>query len=215
LNLTAEQKPQVESLQKEMETKLGKILTAEQNKQFKDLRENRGGPGGFGMPPATGPILLPSLLDRLNLTAEQKPKVESLQKEVDTSLAKILTEAQNKQLKDMREFIGRFNPGQPPGFGPGGPPGFGGGGPPGFGGGGPPGFGGGGGGDSAVNQALNELQAVIDDPKTSPKQLNEKVAAVRAARKKAREKLEAVQKELLLLITADQEAVLVRLGYVD
>ena len=49
----------------------------------------------------------------------------------------------------------------------------------------------------------------------SPKQLNEKVAAVRAARKKAREKLEAVQKELLLLITADQEAVLVRLGYVD
>jgi hypothetical protein len=95
-------------------------------------------------------------------------------------------------------------------FGGGGPPNFGGGG------GGPPGFGGGTtGGDSTINRALNELQATIDDPKTTQAQLDEKVAAVRAARKKARAKLEAIQKELLLLITPEQEAVLVRLGYLD
>src|SRR5262249_39806949 len=38
--------------------------------------------------------------------AEQKKQVEELQKEADTRLAKILTEGQNKQLKEMREGFG-------------------------------------------------------------------------------------------------------------
>jgi hypothetical protein len=49
LNLTAEQKKQVENLQKEVNTKLDKILTDEQKKQLKEMR-NRG-PGGNGPPP--------------------------------------------------------------------------------------------------------------------------------------------------------------------
>jgi Spy/CpxP family protein refolding chaperone len=44
LKLTAEQKKQVEDLQKEVETKLEKILTDEQKKQLKEIRER--GPGG-------------------------------------------------------------------------------------------------------------------------------------------------------------------------
>jgi hypothetical protein len=204
-NLTAEQKKQVETLQKELENKLSKILTEEQNKQSKDMREGRA---GLGVPPFTGPILSPDIIQKLNLTAEQKTQVESAHKEFDSKLSKILNDEQNKQLTGMREAISRMTQGQPPGFGPGGPPPFGGGGPPGFG-------GGNAGGDSSINQALSELQEAIDDPKTSSTQLNERVAAVRAARKKAREKLEAAKKELLLLITSDQEAVLVRLGYLD
>jgi hypothetical protein len=47
----------------------------------------------------------------LGLTAEQKKQLEELQKDVDTKLGKILTEAQKKQLQEMR-----------PGFGPGGGP---------------------------------------------------------------------------------------------
>ncbi len=81
-----------------------------------------GGPGGFGGPPQPGQILPPPLQDALRLTAEQRKQLEELQKDVDTRLAKLLTEDQKKQLKAMREGFGRggFGPG---GFGPGVPPG--------------------------------------------------------------------------------------------
>jgi hypothetical protein len=85
-----------------------------------------GGPGGFGPPggrggrgfggpPQPGQILPPFLQDRLNLTAEQKEQLEGLQKEIDGKLAKILTEEQKKQLKEMREGFRRGGPGGPPG----------------------------------------------------------------------------------------------------
>jgi poly(3-hydroxybutyrate) depolymerase len=50
LKLTDEQKKQVEELQKELDAKLQKILTEEQNRQLKSLRDNagRGFAGGFG-----------------------------------------------------------------------------------------------------------------------------------------------------------------------
>jgi hypothetical protein len=50
LKLTAEQKKQLDELQKEIDTKLATILTAEQKKQLKDMRPGpgRGGPGGRG-----------------------------------------------------------------------------------------------------------------------------------------------------------------------
>lgn len=64
-------------------------------------------------------------------------------------------------------------------------------------------------------QALADLQAALADPKTSAEQLQEKVAAVRAARHKARAELEAARKDLLALLTSDQEAVLVSLGLLD
>jgi len=81
--------------------------------------------GGFG-PPQPGQILPTFMRDQLKLTDEQKKKVDELQKEVDDKLPKILTDEQNKQLKEMRErrpggFGGGFGDG---GFGggPGGPP---------------------------------------------------------------------------------------------
>src|SRR5262249_58576596 len=75
-----------------------------------------GGPGrGFGAPPGT--VLSPRVQENLKLTDEQKKKVEELQKEVDTRVQKILTEEQNKQLKDVkanagRGFAGGFGGGQ-------------------------------------------------------------------------------------------------------
>jgi hypothetical protein len=50
LRLTDEQKKQVEELQKDVDARLAKILTDDQNKELKDLRDapGRGGPGGFG-----------------------------------------------------------------------------------------------------------------------------------------------------------------------
>ena len=112
---------------------------------------------------------------------------------------------------------GDFGPGGgPPPFGPGGgPPPFGpGGGPPPFGPGGgpPPGFGG---QDGAVTQALANLRAALADPKTTPQELQEKVSEVRAARQRVRRDLAIAEKDLLELLTVDQEATLVSLGYID
>jgi hypothetical protein len=52
LRLTAEQKAQVEALQKEVDAKLDKILSAEQKGQLKEMRQR--GPGGFGPPGGRG-----------------------------------------------------------------------------------------------------------------------------------------------------------------
>jgi EF hand len=50
LNLTAEQRKQLDELQKDVDTKLGKILTAEQKKQLEEMRPGFG-PGAPGGPP--------------------------------------------------------------------------------------------------------------------------------------------------------------------
>ena len=61
-----------------------------------------GGLGGFA-PMLPGQVMPAFLADRLKLTEGQKKEVETLQKEVDEKLAKILTEDQRKQLKEMKE----------------------------------------------------------------------------------------------------------------
>jgi outer membrane protein assembly factor BamB len=142
LNLTDQQKKEVEELQKEIDSKIEKILTAE---QFKDMRagSGRGGPGGFGGPGGggrggpgrggfggPGQILPPFLQERLKLTDQQKRQVEDLQKETDSKVEKILTAEQNKQFKEMRAGFGRGGPGGFGGPGGGGRGGFGGGRPP-------------------------------------------------------------------------------------
>ncbi len=60
-----------------------------------------GGFGGFAAM-APGQIMPAFVAERLKLTDGQKKELESLQKEVDEKLAKILTEDQNKQLKEMK-----------------------------------------------------------------------------------------------------------------
>jgi cell division protein ZapA (FtsZ GTPase activity inhibitor) len=125
-----------QDLQKKAMDDARKILTDKQKETFKDLTgepfelrfeggfpggPGPGGPGGFpggprggGGPGAVGQpgqIMPPFVQDQLKLTADQKKKLEELQKEIDGKLDKILTDDQKKQLKDMR-----------PGRGPGGPP---------------------------------------------------------------------------------------------
>jgi hypothetical protein len=82
----------------------------------------RGGPPG-----RPGEVLPQGLRQRLQLTADQRSQLDALQKDVDARLAKILTSAQQTQLREMRGPGGPgFGPG-PGGFGPpGGGPGRGG-----------------------------------------------------------------------------------------
>ncbi|MDR3622154.1 MAG: EF-hand domain-containing protein [Paludisphaera borealis] len=92
-----------------------------------------GGPGGpppgfmMGGVPRPGEILPQMLRRDLKLSPEQTRELENLQKEVDQSLAKILTDAQKQQLKELssrgpRGFgppgggrRGPGGPGRPPG----------------------------------------------------------------------------------------------------
>jgi hypothetical protein len=110
----------------------------------------------------------------------------------------------------MRAF-GRRGPGGRGGFDPNtsgpGTQGFGWGG---FGG-GMPGFG----PSNPVTQTLTELNAVMSDPNVTGEQIREKITAVRTTRKKAETELAVAEKDLLQLLTRDQEAVLVILGYLD
>jgi EF hand len=127
----------------------GTVTTAELTALVAAEPARRGGPGGFGPggfgpPPGGGPPgggfrpgeILPQMFQsRLNLSAEQKAKIEALQKDVDAGLEKILNDDQKRQWKEMRSRgpggpRGRRGPGGPGGGGPG-RPGRPGGGPPG------------------------------------------------------------------------------------
>jgi Spy/CpxP family protein refolding chaperone len=124
LGMSAEQKKQVDELQKEVDGKVEKLLTEEQRKQLKE-RPQGPGPGGFGgPPPQAGQVLSKSEQDRLKLSDEQKKELAEFQKDVDGKLDKILKEEQKKRLADMRNgtvpFVGAPPGGPPGGFG--GPP---------------------------------------------------------------------------------------------
>jgi Spy/CpxP family protein refolding chaperone len=54
LNLTAEQRTQLDELQKEVDGKLGKILTDEQKQQLRAMQDGFG-PGGRGRRGGLGP----------------------------------------------------------------------------------------------------------------------------------------------------------------
>ncbi len=79
------------------------------------------------------------------------------------------------------------------------------------------GFGGGFGGPtgSGITQAQADLKATLDDPKHTNKDVEEKIAAVRKARQKARDDLAATQKDLQEMLTKTQAAVLLSLGYIE
>ena len=85
------------------------VLTAAQLPAERGEKGDKGGgkggpPGGRGGPrPPIGAIVPPHLVDELGFTDAQKKDLADLQKEVDTRLAKILTDDQKKQLAEMRD----------------------------------------------------------------------------------------------------------------
>ncbi|HEV3116834.1 MAG TPA: aryl-sulfate sulfotransferase [Gemmataceae bacterium] len=131
LGFSAEQKSRLAELQKDVNGKLDQLLKDEQKKQ---LTARPAGAGPVGGSSQIGQMMTTSEQNRLKLTSEQKKELGGIQKDVDGRLAKILSEEQNKQIKNARGGFGRGGPGGPPGpmaFQPGGPGGRGGpGGPP-------------------------------------------------------------------------------------
>ena len=60
-----------------------------------------------------------------------------------------------------------------------------------------------------------ELKTALADTSSTPEQVKAKLDAVRSARQKAAADLATALKNLLPLLTADQEAILASLGYID
>jgi Spy/CpxP family protein refolding chaperone len=96
------------------EDKIRAVLNDEQKKQFDDIAKNRPARPGIGNLPnipglggmrttrgafTPGQVLPGTLKDRLELTDEQKKKVEELEKKVKDELNKILTDDQKKKLE--------------------------------------------------------------------------------------------------------------------
>jgi hypothetical protein len=118
LQMSAEQRKQLNEFQKEADGKLDMLLVGEQKKQFKEP------PAGGGLP-QPGQFMLPTLQARLKLSAEQRRQLQGFQKEADAMLARLFSDEQKKQFKQLAANFGRGGPGGPPGAGggrPGGPP---------------------------------------------------------------------------------------------
>ncbi len=105
------------------EGKLKSALDDDQKKKFDDLKKARPQRGGFGGAGGgfgggrggaftPGQILPPGSKDRLELTDEQKKKVDDLEKKVKDALDKILTDDQKKKLEQGGGRPGGGRPGQ-------------------------------------------------------------------------------------------------------
>jgi hypothetical protein len=116
LQISADQRKQLDEIQKDIDAHLDKLLTADQKKQSADWPRGTGGDGP-GPSPQPGQVMAGREQDRLKLTDDQKKDVLALQKAVEGRFDRVLTEAQKKQIKTV--FA---PPGPPPGGpGPGGP----------------------------------------------------------------------------------------------
>ena len=116
-----------------------------------------GGPKGHDGPPPPGQILATVLRDVLRLTPEQRKQLDDLQMETDKKFDSILTDAQRKHFKLIKEMHIRFGPPSPGGPGSG---------PPGGSDSGPPGA-----VDGTTNCVFNSLRYAPDFPGFTGKEL--------------------------------------------
>jgi hypothetical protein len=108
LKLTTDQKKDVAALQKAVDARFEKVLTEAQRKQIKSVFSMFSPPPPSPVPmnptgPHPGKVLTPAQQETLKLSAEQKKRMEEIQKEIDAKLDTLLTEDQKKQLQTMRQ----------------------------------------------------------------------------------------------------------------
>jgi hypothetical protein len=127
LDLSTEQRKQLDAFEKVLGGKFDKLLTESQRKQVRDITPV--GPGGFAALPMPGEVLSKATLAALKPAEAQRKQLDDLQKEVDGKLETLLSADQKKHLAEARAGFARGGPfGVGPPGGPGGPggrPGFG------------------------------------------------------------------------------------------
>jgi Spy/CpxP family protein refolding chaperone len=196
LKLNADQKKQLGELQKEVDSKLAKILTAEQKKSLDAMSPGKGGFGkGFG-PPAGGPGGTPpggtpgGPPPKMGFggpgfpgfggfgvgSADVQKKIAATDEEW-----KVIGPKMQKVAVARRAISGEVSAGA----------------------------------GTAVAQAQAELKTVLDEPKHTKAEVDQKITAVRTARERARADLVEAQRDLMRLLTPTQQAVMVSLGYLE
>jgi hypothetical protein len=206
LKLTAEQKKELAAFQKDVDAKLEKILTADQRKSLQEMRERPaagpagsfGGPGGFpgggfGPPGGFGTVRLDDVKKAIEATDEEWKVLGPKLQKVIAARQVVTTESRSADAKAAPRAEPRPNEapaGQRPAAG-------------------------GAGEANIITQAHADFKAVLDDPKHTKAELQEAAAVVRKAREKARTDLGTAQKDLRQLLTAEQETILLGLGYLD
>jgi hypothetical protein len=113
LALSADQRKQLDEIQKDIDAHLDKLFTADQVKQSKEWPRDSGGGPVFEPPQRPGQVMSAREENRLKLTEPQKKDVLALQKAVEGRFDGVLTAAQKHQLKTV------FAPFGPPPGGPG------------------------------------------------------------------------------------------------
>src|SRR5262249_31013449 len=83
LNLSEDQRKDLDAFHKDLEAKLDKLLTEEQRKSLKEAQSGRGGFAGMPQP---GQIMSPFQQARLKLSDDQKKELEGLQKSADAKV---------------------------------------------------------------------------------------------------------------------------------
>jgi hypothetical protein len=150
-------------------------------------RDNAGGGGGRMDPGQWRERRMNEIKEQMGATDDEWQVLAPKVEKVMTAQREIMSAA----------FGGRGFGRGPGGGGPGGP---------------------GGGGDqpqTPVVKAASELRTVLENKDASADQINEKLGALRAARKQAQADLEAAQKDLKEVLTPRQEAVLVSRSMLD
>lgn len=66
-----------------------------------------------------------------------------------------------------------------------------------------------------VAQAQADLRSVLDDPKHTKSEVDEKLGAIRKARQQARAELEEASRDLSRLLTPSQQTIMISLGYLE
>jgi hypothetical protein len=112
LAITADQRNQLDDIQKDIDAHLDKLLTSEQINQATKWPPNTGGGPGFDPSRQPGQVVAGPEQNRLKMTDNQKKDLLDLQKAVDFRFEAVLTPPQKHQIKTV------FAPFVPP---PGGP----------------------------------------------------------------------------------------------
>jgi hypothetical protein len=98
LAISSEQWVRLNEIQKDIDARLDKLLSATQKKR---ATERDAGDGGFEPFRQPGKVMTGAEQDRLKLTDGQKKDVLALQRAVDGRFDNVLTEAQKKQIKSV------------------------------------------------------------------------------------------------------------------
>jgi Spy/CpxP family protein refolding chaperone len=188
LKLTDEQKKKLAEMQKDVEVNLTKLLTPEQKKTLDAFRQGKGFPGPVFFPPGGGGPIPPG-----GVPGGPGPKFGGPGPGFGGPMGDIKKTigATDEEWKVIGPKVQKVTSLRRAVNGEGGSA------------------------SPALTHAQAELKTVLDEPKHTKAEVDEKLTAVRKAREQARADLTVAQRDLMQMLTPSQQAVMVSLGFLE